>query len=158
MRALEARPCTIAERGPEARIVGNDMPSRPGTTRLIFHGGGNFNFRHARPNFLARNLKQTGATAHGSPDAQNLGSILHHAGAFDQRRRGAQARLPFQRSGQPVAHAGSDRFRFDAQMDADACVKLRRCAASHSAAASSGDFARDDNRAAPLHFSFAWVR
>src|ERR1019366_3496847 len=85
-----------------------------GTTGLVFHGGGDFDLTHARPNLLACDAEQTGAEFHRSPDAQNLVRILRHAGALDQWWRGTQARLPFQRRRQPVAHAGGKRFRFDA--------------------------------------------
>ena len=64
----------------------------PGTTRLIFHGGGDFDFSHSRPNFLACYPEKTGAEFNRPPDAQDLGSVLHHAGTLDQRWRGTQAR------------------------------------------------------------------
>jgi len=67
----------------------------PGTTRLVFHGGGNRDLRHARPNFAACNPEETGAKLNRPPNAQDLGSVLHHTGALDQRRRGTQARLSF---------------------------------------------------------------
>src|SRR5208283_1020207 len=68
-----------------------------GTTRLVFHGSGDFDFTHAWPNLLACNLEQTGAESHRSPDAQDLVSVLDHAGTFDQLWRGAQSRLPSER-------------------------------------------------------------
>src|SRR6202163_2626466 len=71
----------------------------PGTTGLVLHSGGNFDLSHTRPNFLACDMKKTGAEFNRPPDAQDLGSVLHHAGTLDQRWRGTQARLPFQHAG-----------------------------------------------------------
>src|SRR5271157_558821 len=71
----------------------------PGTTSLVFHRGGDFDFSYTRPNFLACNPEKTGAEFHRPPDAQDFGSVLHHAGALDQRWRRTQARLPFQHRG-----------------------------------------------------------
>ncbi len=69
----------------------------PSTTGLVFHGGSDFDFPNAGPNLLACDLEQTGAEFHRSSDAQNLVSVLYHAGTLNQRRCGAQSRLPSQR-------------------------------------------------------------
>src|ERR1700693_1222934 len=68
----------------------------PGTARLVFYGGGDFDFSDTRPNFLACYPEKTGAEINRPPDAQDLGSVLHHAGTLDQRWRGTQARAPFE--------------------------------------------------------------
>src|SRR6266849_9798376 len=86
----------------------------PGTTSLVFHGGGDFDLTHTGPNFLARDAEQAGTEFNRPPDAQDLASVLHHAGALDQRWRGTQARPPFQHRRQPVAHADRDRLRLNA--------------------------------------------
>src|SRR5450759_3742973 len=85
-----------------------------GTTGLVFHSGGDFDLTHTRPNFPACDPEKTGAEFNRPPDAQDLGSVLHHAGTLDQWWRGAQARPPFQHRRQPVAHAGGNRLGFDA--------------------------------------------
>src|SRR5208282_1541120 len=41
----------------------------PGTTSLVLHGSGDFDLTHARPNFVASNLKKTGAEFDRPPDA-----------------------------------------------------------------------------------------
>src|SRR5271154_1587450 len=64
-----------------------------GTTSLVLHGGRSFDLAHTRPNLSACNPEKTGAKFNSLPDALDLGSIFHHARAFDKRRRGAQARL-----------------------------------------------------------------
>src|SRR5260370_24753563 len=84
------------------------------TTSLVFHGGGNFDLTHTGPNFLARDAEQAGTEFNRPPDAQDLASGLHHAGALDQRGRGPQARPPFQPRRQPVAPADRDRLRLNA--------------------------------------------
>ena len=67
--------------------------------RLKFHGRGNFNFAHARPDFRARDAEQTCSEFDRFADQPNLVGILHHARAFDQRRRGAHSDLSrFQRT------------------------------------------------------------
>src|SRR5216684_65860 len=86
----------------------------PGTTSLVFHGGGDFDLTHTGANFLACDAEQGGTEFNRPPDAQDLGSVLHHAGTLDQRWRGTQARLPFQHRRQPVAHASSERLRLNA--------------------------------------------
>src|SRR6202158_5851916 len=100
-----------ASSGSEYR--GEALPFAPAATSLIFHSGGNFDLGHARPNFPAGNPKKTGAEFDRSPDAQDRGRVLYHAGPLDQRRRGTKARLPFQHRRQPVARAGGNRLRFD---------------------------------------------
>src|SRR5713101_8482828 len=71
----------------------------PGTTRFVLHSGGNFDLSHTRPNFLAGDMKKTGAEFNRRPDAQDLCSVLHHAGTLDQWWRGTKARPPFQHAG-----------------------------------------------------------
>ena len=101
----EPAPGNARVRGPamhnrRARSGGEDRREGhafgPGATGLVFHGGGDFDLGHTRPNFLARNREKTGAEFHRPADAQDLGRILHHAGTLDQRWRGTQTRLPFQ--------------------------------------------------------------
>src|ERR1035437_6126434 len=93
----------------------------PGATGLVFHGGGDFDLAHARPNLLACDAEQTGAEFHRSPDAQNLVRILRHAGALDQRWRGTPARLPVQRRRLGAVAAGrkQDGTRIDGTRIAD---------------------------------------
>src|ERR1700674_4094558 len=71
----------------------------PGTTGLVLHSGRDFDRSHTRPNFLAYDMKKTGGEFNRPPDAQDLGSVLHHAGTFDQQWRGTQAHPPFQYGG-----------------------------------------------------------
>src|SRR6266404_1208093 len=70
-----------------------------GTTGLVLDSGGDFDFSHTRSNFLACDMKKTGAEFNRPPNAQDLGSVLHHAGALDQWWRGTKARPPFQHAG-----------------------------------------------------------
>src|SRR5260370_27900236 len=84
------------------------------TTSVVCQGGGNVDLTHTGPNFLARDAEQAGTEFNRPPDAQDLASVLHHAGALDQRWRGTQARPPFQHRRQPVAHADRDRLRLNA--------------------------------------------
>src|SRR5437016_10645923 len=72
---------------------------RPGTTGLVLHGGGDLDFSDTRPNFLACDMKKTGAEFNRPANAHDLGSVLHHAGALDQWWRGTKARPPFQHGG-----------------------------------------------------------
>src|SRR5208283_1197126 len=73
-------------------------PFGPRTTSFVFHGAGDFDFAHTGPNFAACYVEETGAEFHRPADKQDLGSILHHASALDQRRRGTEASFhpPFQ--------------------------------------------------------------
>src|ERR1700732_3311096 len=71
----------------------------PGATGLVLHRGGDFDLSHTGTNFLKGNAEKTGAEVNRPPDAQDLGSVLHHAGTLDQRWRGTQARPPFQHAG-----------------------------------------------------------
>ena len=99
MRAPEARPCTIAERAPEASIVGKDMPSAPAQRASYSMAAATSTSVTPGRIFLHAILKKTGAEFNRPPDAQDLGSILHHAGTLDQRWRGTQAHPPFQHAG-----------------------------------------------------------
>src|ERR1700687_563249 len=56
----------------------------PGTTGLVLHSGGDFDFSHPWPNLLACCPEKTGAELDRPPNAQDLASILHHAGTLDQ--------------------------------------------------------------------------
>src|ERR1700716_1628657 len=78
-----------ARSGSEYRRKGHAFGPSP--TGLVFHSGGNFDLSNTRTNFLACYLEKTGAEFNRPPDAQDLGSVLHHAGTLDQRLRGTQA-------------------------------------------------------------------
>src|SRR5882762_3307918 len=47
----------------------------PGTTGFVLHSGGDFDLSHSRPNFLAGDMKKTGAECNRPPDTQDLGSV-----------------------------------------------------------------------------------
>ncbi len=98
-----------------------------GTAGLVLHRRRDFDFTHAWPNFPASYAEKTGAQFNCAANALDLGSVLHHASALDERRRGTQAdfRSRSQDRCQPVAHAGSNRLGFDAHGSCRSCPSLR---------------------------------
>src|ERR1700675_5149075 len=85
----------------------------PGTTGFVLHSGGDFDLSHARPNFLAGDMKKTGAEFHCPADAQDLGSVLDHAGTLDQWWRGTKLEPGRERSSNPIARGDRHRFAFN---------------------------------------------
>jgi len=128
------RPCTIAERSPDARMVGNDMPSAP-AQRASYSMAAATATSGTPAEFAACNPEETGAKLNRPPNAQDL------AASFTIRARstrgGAERRRAF-----PLAWSQASRVAAvidSGSMPTTNGVDFRRRRGQPPAAATIGD-------------------